>query len=176
MHDMHMDRLQIWRSFWFCACQGHLRSSYGVKKGHLGSKIWNMAKCTRYAYHSVGNFPLNSMMCISRSSEVILRGQKRSFGVKNLKYGQIHKICISFDGHFFLDSMVCISRSFEVILGVKKSHLEVINLEKGQIHIICIWFDSKFYSDSNGVNIMVILRSKKIILKSKISIRTIYTR
>ena len=161
MHDMHMDRLQIFSRIHSCASRGHLRSSYGVKKGHLGSKFGNTAKCTWYAYHSIGNFLLNPMVGISRSSEVILRGQKRSFGVKNLKYGQIHKICISFDGHFFLDSMVCISRSFEVILGVKKSHLEVKNLEKGQIHIIFIWFDSKFYSDSNGVNIMVIQGHQK---------------
>ena len=141
MHDMHIIRLEIFSWVHFCASRGHLRSSCGVKKGHLGSKIENTPKCTWYTYHSIGNFLRSSFLCISRSSEVILRGQKRSFGVKILKYGQMHKICISFDREFFLNSMLCISRSFEVILGVKKGHFEVINLNTRQVHMICIWFD-----------------------------------
>ena len=100
MHDMHIIRLEIFSWVHFYTSRGHPRSSYGVKKGHLGSKIGNMAKCTWYAYHSIGNFLLNPMVCISRSSEVILRGQKRSFGVENRKYGQMHMICIPFDWKF----------------------------------------------------------------------------
>ena len=97
---MHIIRMEIYSWVHFFTSRGHPRSSYGVKKGHLGSKIGNMAKCTWYAYHSIGNFLLNPMICISRSSEVILRGQKRSFGVENRKYGQMHMICIPFDWKF----------------------------------------------------------------------------
>ena len=100
-HDMHTIRLEIFLWIQWYSSRGHPRSSYGVKKGHLGSKIENTAKCTWYTYHSIGNFLRSSFLCISRSSEVILWGQKRSFGVKILKYAKMHKICISFDRDFF---------------------------------------------------------------------------
>ena len=81
--------------------RGHITGSKKVIWGRKSEKCRNTAKCTWYAYHSTGNFPLNSMICILRSFEVILRGQKRSFGVENRKYGQMHKICISFDWRFY---------------------------------------------------------------------------
>ena len=68
--DMHTIRLEIFPWIQWCASRGHPRSSNGVKKGHLGSKIGNTAKCTWYAYHSTGIFSLNSIISISRSSEV----------------------------------------------------------------------------------------------------------
>ena len=42
-HDMHTIRLEIFLWIQWCASRGHPRSSYGVKKGHLGSKIENSA-------------------------------------------------------------------------------------------------------------------------------------
>ena len=68
-NDMHIIRLEIFSRVHFFTSRGHPRSSYGVKKGHLGSKISSMAKYTWYAYHSIGNFLLNPMVCISRSFE-----------------------------------------------------------------------------------------------------------
>ena len=44
------------------------------------------------------------MVCISRSSKVILGVQKGHFGVENRKYGQMHMICIPFDWKFFSES------------------------------------------------------------------------
>ena len=43
-NDMHIIRLEIFSRVHFFTSRGHPRSSYGVKKGHLGSKISNMAK------------------------------------------------------------------------------------------------------------------------------------
>ena len=86
-HDMHTIRLEIFFWIQWYASQGHPRSSYGVKKGHFGVEN---RKCGQM-----------HMICISIDSkfysdsndvhlEVIrghLRGQKRSFGVINLKHG-----------------------------------------------------------------------------------------
>ena len=43
---------------------------------------------------------LNSIVCKSRSSKVILEVTKGHFGVKNRKYGQMDMICISIDSDF----------------------------------------------------------------------------
>ena len=46
---------------------------------------------------------LNSIVCKSRSSKVILEVTKGHFGVKNRKYGQMDMICISIDSKFHSD-------------------------------------------------------------------------
>ena len=86
MHDMHMDRLQIFSRIHSCASRVHPRSSYGVKKGH--------------------------------------------FGVKNLKYVQMHIIYIWIDSEFYFDSN---SENVQVIGGHPRGHIRSFWGEKSEI-------------------------------------------
>ena len=122
MDDIHLDRLEIFFWIQWCASWGHQRSSCGVKKGHLGSKIGNMAKCTWYAYHSIGNFLLNPMVGISRSSEVTLRGQKRSFwGRKSKMWPNAHDMHTIWLEIFFWIQWYA-SQGHPRSSGIKKGH------------------------------------------------------
>ena len=89
-------------------------STYARKRSLKGSK-WKLYHndYNEYAYESIGhmNFLLNSMICILRSSEVILEVKKGHFGVKNLKYGRMHMICIWIDCKFSSEFIICLLRS-----------------------------------------------------------------
>ena len=59
------------------------------------STIFNGFQSISQDFHRISfNFLLISMMCISRSSEVILGVKKGHFEVKTLKHGQMYIICI----------------------------------------------------------------------------------
>ena len=130
-----------------------------------------MAKCIWYAYHSIGNFLLNPMICISRSSKVILGVTKGHFGVKSGEYGQMHMIRIWIGSKFYFDSN---DVHVKVIRGhlrgqkdyseVQNGHFEVKNLKDGQMHMIYIWIDRKFCFKFKSVHLNVSrghLRGKK---------------
>ena len=130
-----------------------------------------MAKCTWYAYRSIGNFISNSMVCVSRSFDVILGVNKGHCGVKNRKYGQMYIKCIWIDSKFYSDSNdvhVKVTRGHlrgqKDHFEVQKGHFEVKNLKHSQVHVIYIWIDLKFGFKFNDVHLKVSrgdLRGKK---------------
>ena len=131
MHDIHMDRLEIFFWIQWCAFRGHPRSSYGSKKVILGSKIWNMVKCTWYAYRSIANFLLNSLMCIPRSSKgsnkVILGSKVRN--IAKYTWNAYESI-----QNFILILMAWKSSSFTVIERVKRVILGLKHLNHDKIN------------------------------------------
>ena len=142
-----------------------------------------MAKCTWYVYRSIPNFILILIMCISRSSEVILGVKKGHFEVKNLKHGQMNMIYIWIDCKFCFESNgvpVMVSqgqlRGKKRSFWVKKGHFgsKIGNMAKwtwyaydsipNSILILMTWI-----SRSSKGSRKVILGSKTFILRSKIS-------